>query len=145
MNIKQVSEVYNKLNEIGTKLTKMEDKDKFIVIKAMRQMKPVATGYDDFVKDAQEKLKGDGFNEMMEKAKKWQEEGDKTTLTIEERVSLNAYFNAYNKRVEDCLKEEAEKDVELTYERLQEDAFGKLVSSNDFDVKTIMELNDVLC
>lgn len=142
MKTKQVVEAYNVLG--GAKLTKMEDKDKFTVIKAMRQMKPVATGYEDFVKDAQEKLKDEHFDDMRGKAQKWQEEGDKTALTVDERIEVNAYFAAYNKRVNDCLKEEREKEVELGYGRLDEEAFGKLVASNDFDVNTILLLGDAL-
>lgn len=143
MKTKQVVEAYNALN--SAKLTKMEDKDKFLVIKAIRQLKPISTAYEEFVKDAQEKLKDEQFNDNVEKAKKWQEEGEKTTLTMDERMAMNAYFTAYNKRVDECVKEEKEKDVELSYERLTDDAFLKLLSSNDFDVNTIMLLNEVLC
>lgn len=143
MKTKQVVEVYNVLG--SAKLTKMDDKDKFAVIKAMRQMKPVATGYEDFVKDAQEKLKDERFEEMRVKAQKWQEEGGKTTLTMDERIELNAYFGVYNNRVDECVKEEQEKEAELGYERLSEEAFGKLISSNDFDVSTILMLEDALC
>lgn len=142
MKTKQVVEVYNTLN--SAKLSKMEDKDKFLVIKAMRQLKPISTAYEEFVKDAQEKLKGDDFEDIQKKAQKWQEEGENTSLSLEERREINTYLNGYNNKVVECLKEEAEKDNELNYEKISEDAFGKLVSSNDFDVKTIMNLQDAL-
>lgn len=142
MKTKQVVEVYNTLN--GAKLSKMEDKDKFLVIKAMRQLKPISTAYEEFVKDAQEKLKGDDFEDIQKKAQKWQEEGENTSLSLEERREINTYLNGYNNKVVECLKEEVEKDNELNYEKISEDAFGKLVSSNDFDVKTIMNLQDAL-
>lgn len=142
MKTKQVVEVYNTLN--GAKLSKMEDKDKFLVIKAMRQLKPISTAYEEFVKDAQEKLKGDDFEDIQKKAQKWQEEGESTSLSLEERREINTYLNGYNNKVVECLKEEVEKDNELNYEKISEDAFGKLVSSNDFDVKTIMNLQDAL-
>lgn len=142
MKTKQVVEVYNTLN--GAKLSKMEDKDKFLVIKAMRQLKPISTAYEEFVKDAQEKLKGDNFEDIQKKAQKWQEEGENTSLSLEERREINTYLNDYNNKVVECLKEEVEKDNELNYEKISEDAFGKLVSSNDFDVKTIMNLQDAL-
>ena len=142
MKTKQVVEVYKLLNE--AKISKMEDKDKFLVIKAMRQLKPIFTSYEEFVKDAQEKLKGDDFEENQKKAQQWQTEGEKTTLSLEERVHLNTYFSDYTKKVNACIHEEEEKDNELTYERLTEDAFGKLIASNDFDVKTIMVLQEAL-
>ena len=56
MTTNTVLSVYKLLND--SKLTKMEDKDKFIVIKAVRKLKPIAADFDDFQKDAQEKLKG---------------------------------------------------------------------------------------
>ena len=142
MKTKQVVEVYNTLS--SAKLSKMEDKDKFLVIKAMRQLKPISTAYEEFVKDAQEKLKGDDFEDIQKKAQKWQEEGENTSLSLEERREINTYLNGYNNKVVECLKEEVEKDNELNYEKILEDAFGKLVSSNDFDVKTIMNLQDAL-
>ncbi len=142
MKTKQVVEVYNTLS--SAKLSKMEDKDKFLVIKAMRQLKPISTAYEEFVKDAQEKLKGDDFEDIQKKAQKWQEEGENTSLSLEERREINTYLNGYNNKVVECLKEEVEKDNELNYEKISEDAFGKLVSSNDFDVKTIMNLQDAL-
>lgn len=142
MKTKQVVEVYNTLN--SAKLSKMDDKDKFLVIKAMRQLKPVFTAYEEFVKDAQEKLKGDDFEDVQTKARKWQEEGENTSLTIEERRNINIYLNDYSNKVNECLKEEVEKDNELTYEKISEEAFGKLIASNDFDVKTIMNLQDAL-
>ena len=142
MKTKQVVEVYNTLS--SAKLSKMEDKDKFLVIKAMRQLKPISTAYEEFVKDAQEKLKGDDFEDIQKKAQKWQEERENTSLSLEERREINTYLNGYNNKVVECLKEEVEKDNELNYEKISEDAFGKLVSSNDFDVKTIMNLQDAL-
>ena len=39
-----------------SKLTKMDDKDKFLVIKAIRSLKPISIEYQDFIKDAQEKI-----------------------------------------------------------------------------------------
>lgn len=142
MKTRQVVEVYNTLN--GAKLSKMDDKDKFLVIKAMRQLKPVSAAYEEFVKDAQEKLKGEDFGEIQKKAQQWQEEGENTTLSLEERRHINIYLNDYTKKVNECVSEEGEKENDLTYERLSEEAFAKLVASNDFDVKTIMSLQEAL-
>lgn len=137
-----IVKAYRIIND--AKLTKMEDADKFKVIKATRQLKPVAASFDEFVKEAQERLKPDGWDDMQKKARKWQEDGDKSTLAVEERREINRYFTDYNAKVEECVKEEAEKEHELTYERLSEEAFGKFVASNDYDVRTIIELENIL-
>jgi polyribonucleotide nucleotidyltransferase len=142
MKTKEVKTAYEVLN--NAKLTKLETSDKFKVIKALREFKGIANAYDDFLKDAQEKLKGENHDEIVKKAQQWQSEGEKTTLTIEERAEINKYLNDYNNKVVECLKEEAEKDNDLSFDKLSEESFGKLVDSNDWDAKTIMELQDAL-
>ena len=137
-----VKSVYKLLND--SKLTKMEDKDKFIVIKAVRKFKPIAADFEDLKKDVQEKLKGENFEEMQKKALQWNEEGDKTTLTEDERKEVNMFFYEFNKNVKECLKEETEKKHELEYEKLSEDAFGKFISSNDFKVDDIIKIQEAM-
>lgn len=127
------------------KLSKMEDADKYKVIKAIREMKPIAEQFDSFVSDARERLKPEDFDEMQKKAVKWQEEGENTTLTMEERIELNHHFEEYNEKVQECVREESEKEIELKFARLSEEAFCKLMGSNpDWDVKTTVQVEEVL-
>lgn len=142
MKTEIIVDAYRKIND--SKLSKMDDKDKFVMIKVMRAMKPVAAAFEDFVKDAQEKLKDDEFDQMQKDAREWQEKGEECTFSEEKKKSVNRYFSDYYKKVNDCVKEESEKENELTFDRLSEDAFGKFIASNDFDVKTIMALEDIL-
>ena len=65
----EITNIYAVLNE--AKLTKMDDADKFKVIKVLRVIKPVAKGYEDFVEDVKNKLKGDDHDKMTEKAQAW--------------------------------------------------------------------------
>lgn len=128
----------------SAKLTKMDDADKFKTIKAIRAIKPIVESFNSFVSDARERLKPENFDAMQKKASQWQEEGENTTLTMEERRQLNLYFSEYNKKVEECVKEESEKEHELGYERLSEEAFGKFMASNDWDVRTALMLEDIM-
>lgn len=121
--------VYALLN--GAKLTGMEAKDKFRVIKVVLAMKPVAKGYEDYIADVREKLKPDDWQVKSEAAQRWQAEGDKCTLSMQERVALNEYFGRYSQEVNDCVRQEAESEVELSFEPLGEDALGKLLSANE--------------
>jgi len=139
---KQISEVYAKLAD--AKITKMEDADKFKVIKALKQLKSIATAYEDFKKDAGEKLKGEEHDKMIEKAQKWQNEGKDTTLTEEEKIAVNKYFSEYNDKISSCLKEEAAKENELTFEALTEEAFGRLMTSNDWTLSEITSIEEIL-
>lgn len=144
----EITNIYVVLNE--AKLTKMDDADKFKVIKILRVIKPVAKGYEDFVEDVKNKLKADDHDKMTEKAQAWNKDNqgkkvnELTQEQIDELNALNTYFADYNKRVEACLKEEAEKEVELAFNKLSEEAFSKLVASNDWTCGQIMALSDAV-
>lgn len=143
-----ITNVYAILNE--AKLTKMEDADKFKVIKALRVIKPIAKGYEEFAEEAKNKLKGDDYDKMSELAQTWNKanKGKKANELSQDDIDtlndINSYFADYNKRIEECLKEEAEKEVEVEFEKLSEDAFCKLVSSNDWTCSQILSLSDVI-
>lgn len=152
MKVKDIVEAYNVIN--SAKLTKMQDADKFTLIKAMKALKPVKTAYEDFIADAREKLKGEAHEDMLRRAEEWKTklEGDKkksSDFTPEELAGLNevnAYFNNYAKKVDECVKEEADKDVRPEYSRLSEEAFGKLLASNeDWNVEKAVLLSDLVC
>ena len=144
----EITNIYVVLNE--AKLTKMDDADKFKVIKILRVIKPVAKGYEDFVEDVKNKLKADDHDKMTEKAQAWNKDNqgkkvnELTQEQIDELNTINTYFAEYNKRVENCLKEESEKEVELTIDKLSEEAFSKLVASNDWTCGQIMALSDAV-
>jgi formate-dependent phosphoribosylglycinamide formyltransferase (GAR transformylase) len=128
----------------SAKLTKMNDEDKFLVIKATRAIKPIALDFDEFRRDAEERLKEDGHEEIIAKYRQWYKEGENTSLTLEEREEVNRRLTEYRSRVEKCLSEELSREVTPEYKRLGEEAFEKFVASNDYDVKTIILLQDIL-
>lgn len=142
ISTEKILSVYNLIND--AKLTKMDDEDKFRMIKIIRVLKPVATNFEDFKKDASEKLKGENHEEMLEKAQKWQTEGENTTLSEAERIEINKYFTDYNNKIVECLKDEAKKENELDYEPLGAGAFGKFVASNDWTLGQITAIEEVI-
>lgn len=66
-------------------------------------------------------------------------------MTEEEKREVNANMEAYNADVARCIGEEASREQELEFEPLTEEAFGRLLDSNDLDISTIIVLQDVLC
>lgn len=116
------------------KLTKMENTERFALILAIRQLKKVNADFEDFLKDAQERLKPEDFDKIVSKVQAREE------LTPEE----SAIINKYNRDVEDCVKDELDKEVELTFEPLSEDALGRFIASNDFSVNEILAIEDVI-
>lgn len=140
---------YNVLN--AAKLTKLADADKFTVIRAMRQLKPVYTGYEDAVKDAQERLKPEDFDALQKRAADWNathKDKQLKDLTPEERTTLegiNTAFRDYTEKVEQCVRDIAETEKTLDYTRLSQDAFGKLLESNpEWKMQEILGVADVL-
>lgn len=137
-----IVDAYRKIND--AKLSKMDDKDKFVMIKVMRAMKPVATAFEDLVKDAREKLKDEDYEQMQKDYEELRQRGSDCGFSYDKIQSIIQYIGNYEAKVEECVKPDWEKENELTYDRLSEDAFGKFLASNDFDMKTIMVLQDVL-
>lgn len=140
---------YNVLN--AAKLTKLADADKFTVIRAMRQLKPVYTGYEEAVKDAQERLKPEDFDALQKRAADWNathKDKKLSDLTPEERTTLegiNTAFRDYTEKVEQCIRDIAETEKTLDYTRLTQDAFGKLLESNpEWKMQEILGVADVL-
>lgn len=140
MNIKtkEVLEVYPLLS--GAKLTKVKDDKKYQIIKLAYKLKGINDNYQELLKSAQERLKGKNHDEMLKKAQEWQEKGDKAELTEEEKIELNKYFFEYSKKINECMKEDFEKEVELDADKLSSETFESLVASNDWDVATSMKL-----
>lgn len=116
------------------KLSKMEDAEKFAFIKSVREMKKVNADFEDFLRLTQEKLRPDNFEEI----------SSKMQSGTELSASETAIVDKYNRDVSECIKEELDKEIELTYERMSEDAFGRFVASNDFSVSEIIAIEDVI-
>lgn len=116
------------------KLTKMEVKERYALILITRQLKKVATEFDDLLKDAQEKLKPAGLDAIVGKVE------EKKGLTPQERDVLKRY----NKDVSDCVKPELDKEVELDIVPLGKEAMEHFFDSNDFSVGDVVTIMDVI-
>lgn len=128
----QIVSAYRIIN--NAKLGKMEDTEKFAIIKAARQLKKVGTDFDEFLNLAQEKLKPAGFDKIAEKVQMKQE------LSPEESGTLEKYNQSINK----CVKDELDREIELTFDPLSEEAVNHFIASNDFSVNEIIAVSDVL-
>lgn len=144
LSTKSIHTIYTIL--LSATLAGMESKAKFDVIKDIRLMKPIADDFDSFSASAKDKLKGKDHDQMCQLAAQWQKEGDATTLTIEQRVTVNAYFAKYGDEINTCIDEEAKKQHELDIRTISESDFAKLIEVNDrLTVEQILLLQDCLC
>jgi len=146
----EILNVYNIIN--AAKYGKLEDADKVKVWKICRKLKPFATKFEEDNKDAAEKLKPQiegGFDETLRKAQEYerltqQHEPTIDVMTKAEYDEFLKHFKDYQKLMNDAVKEFADKEVEVEFDALSEDAFGKLLSSNDWNMAQSMVLGDFL-
>ena len=142
LKIEKIVSVYTILKD--AKLTKMESADKFKVIKAIRPMQTIAEEWNNFISNVDKKLQKENHDEIIEKAQKWQREGEETTLSQEEKIEVNKYLIEYQKEKEECINDELEKEEELSFDKINDSAFEKLIDSNDWKVNEILLLASVI-
>ena len=144
------------------KIGKMSDADKIKMWKIMRALKPVAEKFDDDIKTSSEKLRPEGYAELLKNAQKIENEerkefGETNTREREQefakllREKDPEYAKFQDAHVEmmrlcnEALKEFAEKEVKVEYELLDEDGFGKLMASNDWTLEQAAFISDYIC
>lgn len=144
MTTGQISNLYAVLN--GLKLTELDGKEKYAVVKMMYKMKPIAEAFDEFRKDYPQKVKPQGWEDIEEDYRKWKEEekDNKCSLAEETVNMLKRMEYEYLSSIQLGINEEAaqEKDIEIEY--LTEEVFEKILGSNDLDCNTSMFLADCL-
>jgi hypothetical protein len=130
MKVKSIVEAYKLLG--NAKTTNLDDADKGKILKTRKAMRPIADEFDAFLKDAQEMFKPEGWEETQKKLAQWQQEGEKTTLSEEERIAINKALIAYQSAIDKAVKAELDKEVEIGIEKLSEGSDIKLMSANDW-------------
>ena len=113
---------------------KMADNAKFAVIHIVRQLKPVASSWQDLIKDATERLCPDNFDSIALKIQK------QIPLTPKEQ----AIASEYDAKIKKCIDEEARNEVEIKVDSLSEEDLNGLIASNSFSVSEIMTLYDTI-
>jgi len=141
-----IAKAYTELK--NAKLSKMEDADKFKVIEAMREMRPVSEKYEADEKETLEKLKDEKYDEMTKRAQKHNLAVDQKKtdglMTPKEMDEAGAYFKEWEKQTSSFLNGIQEKEVKMKFNKLTKEAFSKLIDSNDMKLETIMLLDEVL-
>lgn len=134
------------------KYGKLDDADKIKVWKITRAMKPVADKFADDRDDAAKKLMpSEDFEDRRIKAQKYQAMlGDKSADMGEAPMTPTEFWkfieesNGYNKLLADALNDFGSKEVEVEIETLSEDAFGKLMASNDWNMAQVVALDGIV-
>ena len=130
--------IYNVLKNAAYQ--KCSDDDKVKVWKAYRALYPIATKFEDDYRDAAEKLKPEGLDATLEKAKSYEQKkrkGDNDLpMTDEEYLAfINGDWAKFNQLMAKAVKEFADVEVELEFEALSEEGFIKLMASNNWTME----------
>lgn len=141
-SIKNIVSAYKVLGD--AKVTKLEDGEVIKVVKARKAMRPIADDFDAFLKDCQEKFKPENWDEVQEKAAQWQKEGENTTLTEAERVEVNKAIIGYQQKIDNAVKDELAREVELNIEPLKEESATKMLVENGWELKKLDEIEVIL-
>lgn len=118
----------------GAKLGKLEDKEKIAVVRMANRFRKIYNDYAEFERDALERLKPEGFEEIQRKLQ------TRESLTPAESLA----FSKLDRTMGECVGEEKNKEHEFEFEPLKEETLERLVSSNDFAVSDIMALYDAM-
>ena len=147
----EILAAYNILNT--AKYGSMEDGDKIKVWKITRALKPIATKFDEDSKDAAEKFKpkDKDFDEKLQKAQEYariirtpKADASKLPMGAAEYEAFIEKFKAYNKLVEEAVKEVANKEIEVDIDAISDDTFGKLMSSNEWTMGQAVALSEII-
>ena len=148
----EILAAYNVLNT--AKYGSMEDADKIKVWKITRALKPIATKFDEDSKDAAEKMKpkDKDFDETLQKAQEYERiirdpkaDTKKLPIGAAEYDAFIEKFKEYNKLVGKAVEEFANKEVKVSFEPLNDDAFGKLMASNEWTMGQAVALSEIIC
>lgn len=129
MKLKSVVIAYKMLDDAV--ITSVNDKDAVSIIKSRKEMRKHVEAYDALLKDAQEKFKPKNFDEMQEKARKWNE------LPENEKEELNNFFAPYQKKVDAACEPELEKEVEVTLEKISDEGAIQLAKENKWPMSKL--------
>lgn len=142
MKLKEAVNLYKALGD--AKVSALSESDITIIVKTRKNLRTIAEDYEAFLKDCQDKFKPEDWDSIQEKLSKWQQEGENTSLTIEERIEINKIVVDYQNKVSSAVKEELEKDIDITVEKLSDEAAVKLLKHNDWSSNKLDELSPIL-
>lgn len=134
--IKKIVDAYKALGE--AKVTKLEESEVIKVIKARKAMRPIAEEYDEFFKDCQEKFKPEDWDNIQKDLQQWQK------LTEARRIELDIILSAYQKTINEAVKDELERETELNIAALKEESATKILVENGWSVGKLDEIEILL-
>lgn len=146
LKLKEVTEAYRLLKD--AKYQKLSDDDKVRVWKISRTLKPLAVQLDEDASDARQKFMPEGFSDRLTKAIQYEKlkanGSEELPLSDEEYQAILKEYNEYKGLMDKALKESMEKEMTFEADLLSEEAFGKLMASNDWTLSQVESLEFIV-
>lgn len=120
----------------GAKLSELAVVDRFKVIGVLRQLRPVAREWAEYVADVKRRLAPANEAELRE----LQQRGD--SLTADERARLDDAMTAWQQRVNECLSAGVLDERDVAIEPIGEAAVCALLESNPDWEASVVDLVD---
>ena len=136
----------------GAKFGKLSGEAKVKYVQMFAKLSPVVKDFESYRDTISEKLMSehDGFQDHLQEAQKyeaWMKDNtlEKPKMTEEEYKDFIQVVIEYNKSVAAALNEEAEKEVEVKFDKLTTTEYGCFIDSNDFTTEQAAEIMRLLC
>lgn len=143
IKVNDVKNLYNILK--GAKYSKLDDSDKIKVWKITRVLKPITEQLDEDIKDATTSLVPyENFFVDYQKAQAYEKNKENSNMSDEEYKAFIVEFIKYNKLINDTIKDLSEKEIEVSFDSLDEQGFSKLMASNDWTLEQVMQLETII-
>lgn len=113
------------LSDEKTKLSKMNEADKFAVVRTLRTTRVIVEDIEKFQNDARERLKPENFDKLQEQAQRFD------SLSDDEKVALNKALVEYDSAVRRCVADALASEKEIEVYPLSSDGFNKFMASNE--------------
>lgn len=138
MKKKEAIELYKVLN--GCKLTGMVSSSKMTVLNNLRKLRPISETYEADVKDAIERIKPEGFDDLMKKVREHNDavnSGNKPTMSGDELRDASSIIEGYNKEVNDFVEKILDEDTGIELDKLETPNLEKLLDANDIEASQL--------
>ena len=136
MKVFEIINAYNLLSEAKINSLNIEDVKK--VLSFRKAARPVVEDFEKFRQDAEESLRPDNFNELVELEKL----GDKRT---EEQTAIYVdAVRAYRSSINEALDAEWNKEITANFDKLSEGALPLLIKANDWPLAELEKLEFLL-
>lgn len=141
-----IMEVFAILNT--AKYGRMSDDDKVRLWKITRTLKPVALNVQEDYNDARQRMKPtDDFDKRLKDAQQYERDtanGKPTAITKQEYDAFIVELLQYQEMVHKTAGEVGNEEVEIEFEPISEEAFEKLMASNDWTAGQTVTLGDFI-